>query len=229
MSNQPDSGPASGAGSQSSGQPSGGGDAQPNSVDVDALVDRLLEHPKFSDALGRKVQSQKDRRINKLQQGQGEIRESLDRVLELMDGGMSQDDAMFRWEVEQEILARRSSQEGAPSEPESPPDKQPKAPSEETEQLLKVLGIAPNDPDVIKILMKGEYTSQDFINLAIDRGSETPAPAPAGIVPSGGGGQSNPSDLQAQYNADLEKVRRGDVDAIANLKEKYRKLGLQVW
>lgn len=42
-------------------------------------------------------------------------------------------------------------------------------------------------------------------------------------------GSANKPDLQAQYEADLKKVRRGDVSALANLKAEYRRKGLGVW
>lgn len=37
-----------------------------------------------------------------------------------------------------------------------------------------------------------------------------------------------PNNLETQYRAELEQMRRGDADAFMKIKEKYRKLGLKV-
>lgn len=91
-------------------------------------------------------------------------------------------------------------------------------------ELADLKNIDPTDLDDLKekidtaIEKKRARLQNKSSNLTPDATSRVSAATGTGI----------PSNLDNQYRDELNKIRRGDIDAIFNLKEKYRKLGVKV-
>lgn len=202
---------------------------KPNLGDIDTFVTALLEHDGFNQALSRATQAQKDRRFQKLENKQRTFEEQLAEYQELTTGEGAVSPAVA---MKLMNLSPAEAQVTVDAQAQAKETGQPKL---VYDAVLTSMNLEPNDPAVREILAAGgDYatTIQSFATLANAKAQASAAQAasPAvGTLPGTGGGQASGADLEAQYRAEANKVRQGDITGLEIVKQKYRKLGLQVY
>lgn len=183
-----------------------------------ALMEALLGSEKFNTLLDKRVQSVKDRRIDKLSRT---IAEQLVR------------DESGEVEPTGQTPATDPTPEGNRT-----PDTQ--ATYVDYVTVIQAMGLDPASADVTQIIREGgSYQDQigkfaalktpadqtpQTTNVPAGGGDSTPS-AP---MPTGTGGSVQTENLPAEYQAELKLIRQGDVTAITALKKKYRDKGLMV-
>jgi len=183
--NEKESGQEGGAEEKPSPQSSPNADSKTSPVDVEALAKALL--PTIEDAVERKTQSTKDKRIQSLENQVDSFESKLADFNEWKKAGLTDDDALWRMKVESQLKMN-----------EAPPVEQVGAPipvaSVEIQAILKALGLAENNPEVTKVLRDTKDVAAQmtaFVNLSK---TQPPAePNPAAVQPSGGGQTANQS------------------------------------
>lgn len=119
-------------------------------------------------------------------------------------------------------------------------DQEPETEVSVDEELLTYMGIDPHDPGYVKRIQEGEDPLEAAKAIAREKAgvgtqeAQTEITTTAGVMPTGGGvGGSQATTAQAvlkkQYDQELQQIRRGDVNAIHQLKDKYRRKGLNIW
>jgi hypothetical protein len=200
----------------------------PNSPSVDDLVARITEalRPQLETIAERKAQSVKDKRINALEKQYGDLddfRKVLAEAKELKERGLNDE------QIEDKMLLRRLVDSlSHPAATQAPWQEQPVV-DDISRKILSDAGIAENDADVVA-LMRQQYPNDAariaaFAQLAIQRAKQ-PQPNPAQA------NQTAPAttptvDLEAAYQKELWSVK-GDAQKVADLRQKYRKLGLRI-
>jgi hypothetical protein len=99
-------------------------------------------------------------------------------------------------------------------------------------ELLELLGLAPNDPELVQAMSQGSDPLTAAKTLAKARREKpTAPPSPAENIPAASGGQvnANQAALQTEYDQKMSKLPPGDWAASAALAAEYRKKGLNVW
>lgn len=198
---------------------------KPDLQDVDAFVEALLENEKFANALGKTVQSVKDRRFSKLERNQKSFAEQLAEFKELTEGEGA---------VSPAIALRLMALEDNDADVPLDPGKVESTPRVDYDDVVASMGLDPNDADVVRITLNGDDLATNINRLATLAKSKRQAQAGAETGSAAanmpvGGGKPAKADLQAQYNAELSKIRQGDIGGLNALKSKYRKLGLPVY
>ena len=97
-------------------------------------------------------------------------------------------------------------------------------------KLMQAKGmvIEDSDPEVAMIDQSDPYQFMISLDRAIDSKKARVAKATQPGTPTNAGSQGNPQGLEAQYKAEL-KVAAGKPAAVAQVKMKYRRLGLDIW
>jgi hypothetical protein len=118
-------------------------------------------------------------------------------------------------------------------------DQEPETEVSVDEELLTYMGIDPHDPGFVKRIQEGEKPIDAAKAIAREQAgvgtqeAQTETISTAGVISTGGvgGGQATTAQavLKKQYDQELQQIRRGDVNAIHLLKDKYRKKGLDIW
>jgi len=172
-------------------QPSGD---KPNSDSqvLDTLLDRLFDDERFD----KRLQSQKDRRFQKLEDNQKDTKDRLDRFAELIQDGKSTSEAKQQLDYEDDLayvreLRAQSSQTAAPGSVANV--------SGEIKGILLYSGVSQSDPGVQDFLAQNTGTDAPQKLTAYLKQRGKPQPSPAGIqnmssgpAPLGEfGGQSN--------------------------------------
>lgn len=189
---------------------------QQNSFDADKFKTEILNTVKELISDPRTMQSQKDKVIAEIKKDKG-FKDFFREFKTMQEQGMSER------EIEQEFRIRemeetRVAQNSTGSAVQDDKLKTAKV-------LAEALGLELNDPDVLQVMLKGDTEQQalKLSELAMRRKSE---PNPA-IVAQTSGGSKSPG-LMDEYRQRLAKVRRGDVNAITELKMEFRKKGLDI-
>ena len=210
---------------------------QPNSFDPQASFNALKDLPEFQEFVreqaSREAQSVKDRRIQKLETNQDSFSEQLARFRKLTEGGLSD-------EVAQEIMQPNPAQGQQPvaaetqvSPPVAPAGQTPEVKGIDYGQVLGAMGIAENDQRVTQVLRDNPNDlaaqMQAFAGLAKPPQADGQPPNQAGVLPTFQARTVSAPDLQAQYQADVSKLRQGDQQGLLDLKMQYRDKGLDVW
>jgi hypothetical protein len=187
--------------------------ASPNSQTVEAQVAAIKEQ--ILSELKPFIQSTKDKRIAELEKSFSSFREQ--QAKELVNSG-------FKPEEAKEIVSKRFAPE-APT-PIVQTNNTPGTGVNVSELQKAVLGLAGldvSDPDVIVLsnenLAPDAYASK--VKAIVDR-RKNPPPASTATQPV----TNNQTDLQADYKRELATVRNGDINALIDLKAKYREKGL---
>lgn len=201
-------------------------DVKPNLQDIDTFVNALVEHPRFAEALGKTVQSVKDRRFNKLERNQKGFAEQLAEFQELTTG-----DGAVSPKVALKLMELLDGSADVPPDP----GKVEGTPKVDYGDVVASMGLDPGDAEVVRITLNGGDFAANVNKLAVLAKTKRQASATAATsqgappMPVGGGSPVAQADLQTQYNAELNNVRQGDVAGLNALKAKYRKLGLPVY
>jgi hypothetical protein len=174
---------------------------------VAAIMERL-------DRIERGQQSTKDKRIAKLMQQQDGFNEKLTRLQELTKQGLSQDDALWRINVEDALAAKLSGEpEGSVGQGKQA-DNQAPAPKVEADVVLKAMGLDPNSAEVGAILREtDDFTAQmaKFAALAVQKkAAAAPTPSAAQQMPGTGGGSVQAESLET-LNEQIAKLQADGV------------------
>lgn len=229
---------------ESDGQESVGGlptptfsaESRGSTSDADALVSKLLDQltPKLEDLIARKVQSTKDKRVDKIEKVLGG---RLDLLAELEGEGVAVPKEV-RNELRMRELEERLNNPTAqpvPGKVDGSTD-QGLATAEAVAELKKY-NLDPNESDFIQIL-RGQYPSKEAFDAKLQRyilGKVAPKqpPSPAGFTQApatGGATPQNVETLTKQYQTEMRNAPRGQAgNATRNaLKEQFRKQGVPV-
>lgn len=228
MSNTPAPESATEAGSQtpptpalsspSLGQQPSGQTAAP--VDADALVEKMLAHPKFKSQLSGAVQSVKDKRFSEIER----IKTYLDNAKG--DVALARRE-MLMDEVESKLLAGENVGNVSANHTTISPFEQ------QTAELLREAGISLDDPEV-KAMSSKQYASEadwfrDITRLGIAR-AKGQAPAPNGAIVGTGGQAITTPDREVQRDqltvklAELQKHPSKNWQEINEVSAKLAKL-----
>jgi hypothetical protein len=183
--------------------------------DFDAVIDRLIDSPKFEEKLAKKFQSVKDKRIGRMEKDLGEVKDTLatvdlDRYKALLDKGLDHEDAKWRIQMENAVMQRETPVNEKPQTAFNP---KPQGKVEDwtvrQRDILDIAGITENDPAFI------QFASRDWDNPDQYLGelkkwvkTKQPPDTPATLVQpsgSGGSGKGKSVDELAAELAELQK------------------------
>lgn len=143
--------------------------------------------------------------------------------------------------MQQQIMAQAYTETDQPPLPTQPYGTQPTQPvypesgnvNDVSNQALRMMQragviIEDSDPEVAGIDMSDPDLFLASVGHAINVKKTRLAAAPQPVTPTNAGSAGAPQGLEAQYKAELKRVA-GQPVAVADLKNKYRRLGLDVW
>ena len=206
------------SGTANSAQP---GDKPTSSFDEAKLLERIGSLVETT--IEKKLQSQKDRRFDKIEKTLGDFQPVLEKVKDLLTPEQLE---KVQRDLEWDEMRRRTgllptsqtSQVGSPQA----------AAVESKSDIVKELGLDENDPEVAAVLREGAdplKLAKVAINMA-----KKPTPSPSG-VPSMVTPPAPPVDEQAALMTAYQKEvagLRGNVLAVSQLQAKYRQKGLRI-
>lgn len=99
--------------------------------------------------------------------------------------------------------------------------------NKQADKMMKKAGVEldSSDPEASMLVQdKGPDEYLDSLEAALHKKAQRVKTPPEARIPTLGSGAA--TNLEAQYKAELEKVRQGDVDGLFKLKQKYKKAGL---
>jgi len=206
------------------------GDKPNSSVTDEAIVERVLSDPRLSEQIASAVQSQKDKRFDKLEKQAESFETQLARYNKLIDAGASPAIALKALEE----------QHNTEAEQKSAGDAAPNVPVTDYVTVLSSMGLTGNEPEVKEIMQDGGTFQEHVVKFAALKANPPASRGEPGEVPQGVGGGGAPltdasgggspsKDLAKQYQEELKGVRQGDVDAVIRIKQKYHKLGLNIF
>ena len=196
------------------------GDKPTSQLDEAKLLERIRSL--VESTIEKKLQSQKDRRFDKIEKTLGDFQPVLEKVKDLLTPEQLE---KVQRDLEWDEMKRRTglSQTGQEQRGGSP------QPAAVENSAVKALGLDENDPDVAAILREGGDTLR-LAQVAIARASKptpSPASAPAMGTPPPPSDKS-PEQVMKEYQGELAKIPRGNILAVSELQSRYRKLGLRI-
>lgn len=210
MNDQVDSGRSDG---EQAGRPnqqaSQGSDVQPNSqqVGTEQFVDQIFSDPRFADAIDRKFQSMKDRRIGKLETEMGSINENLSRMAQYLGvepGKLAE--AQRQMDLDDMIRQYQSQRTQPNAHPVSSQQSGGTGLDMDTttRSILTAFGVNPQDPAVGAFLSSLSGTTDQMLakvsTWAANYKTQAPPPSAAQVTPPQGGGI--PKGEYDQYSDD---------------------------
>lgn len=190
--------------------------------------------------LVRSLQSEKDKGVSQVKKDVSEIQDALARydklrvkgmdaeeaIAEIVNGATIQDQLKTLTETVNRLAAGSGTGTPLPG-------------SSDVTQVFAKVGLDPNDPDVLIAASELKGKSPEAIELAAyrlrDRKATQPEPTPAQAAALRNGPPTPPNkgaEIEAGYLADVAKVPRGNIDALNQVKRKWReearKAGLQL-
>jgi hypothetical protein len=135
-------------------------------------------------------------------------------------------------QVDEFLASSQMPRQAAVSHGNGTPPAPPNTSEEDYLTPLKDLGMEANDPDVIRLMRNSKDVNAfklGLFDLKRSKNQRLPA-SPAAAVPlyNATPTPQGQEALRQQYEAEIKTVRRGDTAAVANVKIKYRRLGLQL-
>jgi hypothetical protein len=193
----------------------------PTSVDVNSFVAALKGNPEFASLVKELAlpvaQSTKDRRFDKLEKRQDSFAEQLARFQELKGEGFSDKAALRLMQLEVEPDAGQPSPDRAAQAAPRGSEQQP-APKLNTD-LLEVLGLPINDPDVVELIRAGKTGDDNFIKLAKERKARTVQPNPSAVTPVSQGVGSSGKDELSEVTAELTEALKNPLANMERIRE----------
>jgi hypothetical protein len=174
---------------------------QSSDINIKALAEALK--PIIADEVERRTQSTKDKRISKLQGAVDGFESKLAKLDELMQSGLSKNEALWRMKVEDRL------EQGLPAEQTTEPvGKQARETSESDviEAVLKASGLEANSPEVTEILRSTDDPMEQigkFAALAARR-KQKPVSTATVMQTTAGAGSITPS--REQLTAELQRL-----------------------
>lgn len=229
---------------QTGGQQSSSEGASTSELTLPQLAAQVKRIEKMMSSL----QSGKDRGINKAQAAAqdaqsrtAELAEEIGRMQEYLSRYGSTEEAARNMAIDEALFSGSAgdiqsevSQDGGSADQDQATD------VGVDEELLAYMGINPKDPALIRLIQEGKSTLEAA--KIVKRGesgvgaqaSQAETGKAAGVISSAGGAVSGSATtaqavLKQQYEQELQQIRRGDVNALVDLKKKYRSLGLDIW
>ena len=197
----------------------------PTGASVDALVNEVLQ--RLEDTLDAKV----DQRFKKTTDPRfADVR----RVAEYLQKAGNDPEIAARNMLLDDMLAEKqspSSERPAGTVSDEEANAEIKA---VTTLILDGAGIAYGDPrytalyEQYKDSISSPQAWERVLKTAVEAWSKQAQPIPGAVVTEGQRPPAPPS-LQAEYEAEVAKIKQGDIAALTQLKEAYRKKGLDVW
>ena len=154
--------------------------------------------PFIKEEISKGTQSTKDKRIQKLTNQIDGFESQLAEFNDLIKGGLSEADAIWRMKVEAQLKMNE-----APAEETIGNQSTPTA-SVETQAILQQLGLDENNPEVTKVLRESKDLAAQlasFIDLSTSQ--KQTEPNPAAVQPTGGGKTSYESVDQVVERLDV--------------------------
>lgn len=206
----------------------------PISLD-DKTIDALLSHPsveaRISQIAESKTQKVKDRRIAKLENQVGDILGQID---------LSPEQQAKVKEIERDNLLRQLSEKVLGGESPAVPEGGQASPQTgkpvDVVGSFEAVGFNPSSITAEDYAFASQFQDEASLKNALLKKrleleqAEQENTVDGAIMPQGG---ANPprdalAKLRANYEAELKLIRPGNADAIANLKVKYRRQGLDI-
>ena len=197
------------------------GDKPTSSFDEAKLLERIGSLVETT--IEKKLQSQKDRRFDKIEKTLGDFQPVLEKVKDLLTPEQLE---KVQRDLEWDEMRRRTGL--LPTSQTSQVGNQQAAAVESKSDIAKELGLDENDPEVAAILREGADPLK-LAKVAIGRANKpTPSPtgAPGMVTPT-----APPVDDQAALAAAYQKEvagLRGNVFAVSQVQAKYRQKGLKI-
>lgn len=189
----------------------------------------VLERLKIIEGHVRAIQSDKDKKLDRVVSKQDDFAKQLAKYQELIDRGMSRDDAIWRLDVERK-LAMQDGDLDTEAPPDPPLGERKQEANIDTQALLTQLKLKADDPKVVGIL-RGDNPAQVLMDLGayaveLQAQSQKRAPNPATLVPAGGGESVVPEDLATveRQLMELQKNPSKNMKEIQRLTPIHKKL-----
>jgi hypothetical protein len=195
-------------------------------------LQRLEKIEAALEAQQRAEQSRKDRGVAATNKKLADVQAQLTKVQGYL-AKYPDPEIAARWMAFDDFMGGGEQEEPAPQVPAGPPQVsggQPAKPGGIDPELLALLGVDQSDPYFVAEMSSGKTPLEAAMTVAKSI-RQASAPNPAGIQPTGAAAPTatQKAALTDAYTKEISQVRRGDWAAIANLKEKYRKKGLDIW
>lgn len=207
-----------------------GSDTQ-TSFDAEAFASALEKNPAlqkaFDDAVARRLQSEKDRRISKAERRLDDFDERLGRYEKYRSEGMAPENAKKALELDDALEYFREQKQSTATSVVNAGTVKPQAASADVSALLETAGLSVDDPDVVKLLRETPQDSMAVEAAKLVVRKVTGKQVSPGQVILGGGGNVPATSLREQYEAESANIPRGS-HQLLELRHKYRKLGLNI-
>ena len=184
--------------------------------------------PVIEDAVERKLQSTKDKRFSKLEQGESVMREVL---ATLKEQGVILPPALEQQFQMQDYIDKRLAERGVPPQADKSISAEVGIDNGNVVQhVVNELKLDTSDPEVLALL-GGKYRGYDHLRaeaaLLVARKATKPTPSSASSPPLPGGTIMTPSEkeLVAEYTKEM-LAARGKRDVLKAIQAKYREKGL---
>ena len=181
---------------------------------IGSLVETTIE---------KKLQSQKDRRFDKIEKTLGDFQPVLEKVKDLLTPEQLE---KVQRDLEWEEMKRRTGL--TPTSPNPQVGDQRAAAVEPKSDIAKELGLDENDPEVAAVLREGADPLK-LARVAIAKANKpTPSPTGApGMVTPPAAPVDDQAALMTAYQKEMAGLR-GNVLAVSQLQAKYRQKGLRI-
>lgn len=196
------------------------------------LVETAVSEKRISDLVDARVKSDKDTRFNRVQTEVDSLREIVEAAggdFSKVEGTITINELMHRIDV---LESGTGIVGGATDLSEDWLEAQV-----ETDIILMSAGWAPDDPRYKDFLnkYKGKVSPEKWpamVETFVGKIGKQESSSPAAVAIEGSGlppTSDSTASLEKAYQERLAEIRQGDVRAIANLKQEFRKKGLAVW
>lgn len=207
----------------------GTGDQQSSSPDLRTTVRDMFEKGELDDLLDKRLQSQKDRRFQKIENQLTDQGTQLERIEQLVNQGVPfaqakstvENQDRMAWIDQQREAHEQSLRQQAQGSASSV--------SGVLKSVFAGFGLDASDPAIAEFMSKN--TGQDAVEKAVKFANELNAQrstASAATISAPARGTPAYRDLRAQYDAEIRAAGRGNVMKISQIKSKYIRLGLDV-
>ncbi len=220
-----------GAGTETQDQVSQTDDKQSSSTTV--TLETVLQKLVDLDKQVRGLQKVKDKGTNRLQKQVQAQAEQLKKVAAYIERYGSPEEAARQIALDG-LLGDAGDDDDEPEVPASDDKSKSKqaASVDVDDELLTLLGIEPNDPELMRRIKDG-MSQLDAAKAVANAKRSSQSSASAAALGPGGGGQAAETKmaaLRSQYDEETAKLGRpAPIHQLEEIKRKYRKQGLDVW
>jgi hypothetical protein len=230
-----ESGQGTGAGAAPQSPASPSGDQQSSSTNVS--LETVLKRMGDLEAQLRGLQKVKDKGTNKLQKQVKSISEQVGKVQQYIERYGSTEEAARQMALDGLLGEDDSEDDYEPDVPvakgKAKPKLQASADAEVDHDLLDLIGVDVNDPELVQRVQNGESYLDAAKSIGMSRKSPQQQQVSAAALGPGGAGskvETTQAALRASYDAEVAKLPRpAPIIQLEEIKRKYRRQGLDVW